>query len=54
MAKFSVEVHESASRVLEIDAISAEEAQQMVEDLYRAGTIVLDENDFQDVEFNII
>ena len=51
---FKIEVFESSARVLEVNAKSAEEAQKMVEDLYRAGTIILDENDFQNVEFNII
>jgi hypothetical protein len=54
MQKFSVEVVETSTRVIDINAISEDEAVKLVEELYRAGTVILDSNDFQDVEFNII
>lgn len=54
MQKFNVEVLETSARVMEIEAVSEEEAIKLVEDLYKDGVVVLDENDFQDVKVSVI
>ncbi|MCP4596245.1 DpnD/PcfM family protein [Neptuniibacter sp.] len=46
MANFKVEIKETLSKVLDIQADTAEEAMQIVDDMYRDGEeLVLDVND---------
>ena len=52
MKTFKVEIKEILSRVIEIKANSKDEAIQKTEDLYRDEEIVLDYNDFQNLNIN--
>lgn len=47
MKKYKVEIRETLSRVVEIEANSPEEALETVEDLYLDCAYVLDESDFK-------
>lgn len=49
--KYKVNVEELLSRVVEVEAKDDEEAEEIVRDMYRAGEIVLDAEDFQSVEY---
>lgn len=51
--EYQVTVTETLSRVVNIDASSAEEAEETVKSLYRIGTIILDWNDFSNVIFSM-
>lgn len=51
MKKYKVEIRETLSRVVEIEANSSKEALETVEDLYLDCAYVLDENDFKRCEF---
>ena len=48
---FTVYIEEKRSKTIEINAVTEDEALDMVESLYRSGDIRLDEDDFEDVEF---
>ena len=54
MATFLVEVHETASRVVEVDADDMNDALDKVNTMYREEEIVLDAGDFNDYEINVI
>lgn len=55
MKHYEIEVVETLSRVIPIEAINEEQAIEVVKDLYSAGTIVLDSNDHDnDTRFNVI
>lgn len=51
MKKYKVEIRETLSRVVEIEANSSEDALETVEDLYLDCAYVLDESDFKRYEF---
>ena len=51
MKKFDIEIEETLQRVVSVDANSVDEAIDIVHEMYRNEEIVLDENDFMDVEF---
>lgn len=51
MKTFKIEVKETLSRVIEIDALSDEEALLKIEDLYNKEEIVLNAADIIDTEF---
>lgn len=51
MAKYEIRVIEQSSRTIEVDANSREEAVVEVKDLYKNGSIVLDAEDFDCVNF---
>lgn len=51
--EFKVEIKEILSRIVTIKAKSEEEAYQKVKQLYKNEEIVLDDNDFLDVEFTV-
>lgn len=51
MKKFRIEVQESLSRVVEVDAESSSEAVSKINDKYKKAEIVLDYNDFVGVDF---
>jgi hypothetical protein len=52
--KITVEIHETSSRLIEVEAKDKIEAIDKVQEAYSNGEYVLDHNDFQEVEFNII
>lgn len=51
METFKIEVKETLSRIIEIEAVSEIEAYLKVKKMYRNEEIVLDENDFVDTDF---
>lgn len=51
METFKVEVKETLSRIIEIQADSNEEALLRIEELYKKQEIVLDADDFVETEF---
>jgi hypothetical protein len=51
METFKIEVQESLSKVVEIQASDSSEAILKVEELYKKSKVVLDYNDFVDVNF---
>jgi hypothetical protein len=51
METFKIEVKETLSRIIEIEANSCEEAFLIIEDLYKNQEIVLDADDFIETEF---
>lgn len=51
METFKIEVKETLSKIIEIEAISKEEALLKIEDLYYKQEIVLDADDFVEAEF---
>lgn len=48
---FTITIEEKRSKDVTINAVTLDEALDMVESLYRYGDIRLDEDDFEDVEF---
>lgn len=48
---FTIYIEEKRSRTIDINAVTPDEALDMVEELYQRGDIRLDEDDFEDVEF---
>lgn len=50
LKKFSIEVHESASKVVTVEALDLEEAYSKVNDKWRTGEIVLDISDHDNME----
>lgn len=51
MAKFDIEVVETLSRVIEVEANDTEEAKAIVEDMYNNEEIILDWQDLESVEY---
>lgn len=51
MKTYKIEVKETLSRIIEIEAHSEEEAFSKVEDLYKKQEIVLSAEDFVETEF---
>jgi len=51
MKTFKIEVKETLSRIIEVEADSIESAFSIVQDKYKVEEIVLDNDDFVDVEF---
>lgn len=51
MEIFKIEVKETLSRIVEVEADSIESAFSIVQDKYKVEEIVLDNDDFVDVEF---
>jgi hypothetical protein len=49
--KYLIEIVETLSKEIEIEALTAEEAKEAVRQLYRKDEIVLTADDFKDVEF---
>ena len=54
MNEYKVEIHETSSRIVVVNAKDEDAAVDEVREAYEAGEHVLDWNDFQDVEFEII
>ena len=53
MKKYDVEITETLSRVLEIEAENENDAISKVKEMYRKEKIVLDYNDYIDTEIDI-
>jgi hypothetical protein len=51
MEKYTIEIKETLSRIMEVEAPSKEEAFEKLKTLYDAEEIVLDANDFVDVDY---
>ena len=51
MRKFDVEIIETLSRIITVEAENPLEARLLVDEMYRGEEIVLDAYDFQFVEF---
>ncbi len=49
--KYRINVEEILSRVIEVDASSEDEAEDIVKEMYRNEKIVLGSEDFQEVGF---
>lgn len=54
MQTYNVEITETLSRMIEVQAINKDHARDIVERQYQDSEIVLDSNDNVDVQFNII
>lgn len=54
MSKYKVEVVETLVRVVEVEAAGEDEALAKVHDAYKHEEIVLDADDFLDVEFHML
>ena len=52
--KFQIEITETTSRIIEINAKSSDEAWKKVSEMYHKGKIVLDDNDYVDTQIRII
>ena len=50
---YKVEITETLSRVVEVDAESREQAEMAVQEWYRSGYIVLDAEDQKECDINI-
>lgn len=53
MQKYQVEINETLSRVVEIEAENESDAISKIKDLYRQEKIVLDSDDYLDTEIKI-
>lgn len=51
METFKIELKETLSRVIEIEASSEDEALSKIQDLYKKEEIVLDADDYMETEF---
>jgi hypothetical protein len=51
--KYQVKITEYLSRIVEVEADDEVDARLLVEEMYCGEEIVLDSNDFDDVEFEI-
>lgn len=54
MKEYQVEIHETSSRIVTIEAEDEDMAVDMVREAHGNGDHILDYNDFQDVEFNLV
>lgn len=52
MPKFKIEVKETLSRIVEVEAKSEDDAMEIAQNQYNAEEIVLDYADFSEVEFS--
>ena len=54
MDEYKVEIHETLSRVVSINAENNDDAIDKVQEAYNNSEHVLDSNDFQDVGFEVV
>lgn len=54
MAKFKVNITETLSRTIEVEAESASDAKDMVRTTYDNEDLVLDYSDFEEVQIKIV
>ena len=53
MKKYTIEITETLTRLVIIEAENPDEAERLVREKYKNGEIVLDADDFQDYETSI-
>ena len=53
MKKYQVEINETLSRIIEVEAENGNDAVSKIKDLYRKEEIVLDSNDYLDTKIEI-
>jgi hypothetical protein len=53
MKKYSIEVLEILSRIVEVEASDEEDAIEQVRQKYRKCDIVLDDSDYKETEFSV-
>ena len=53
MNKFKIEITETLSKIIEVDADNIEEALERVETMYKEEKIILDSSDFIDKEIKL-
>lgn len=53
MKKYSIEVLEMLSRIVEVEAADEEDAIERVRQMYRKCEIVLDDSDYRVTEFSV-
>ena len=53
MPKYKVEITETLSRIVEVEAENKDSAVSKIKDFYRQEKIVLDSNDYLDTEIKI-
>ena len=53
MPKYQVEINETLSRIIEVEAENENDAVSKIKDLYRKEEIVLDSNDYLDTKIEI-
>ena len=53
MKKYSIEILEVLSRIVEVEASDEEEAIEQVRQMYRKCDIVLDDSDYVETEFSV-
>ncbi len=53
MKKYSIEVLEVLSRIVEVEASDEEDAIEQVRQMYRKCDIVLDDSDYIETEFSV-
>lgn len=54
MNECKVEIHETSSRIVSVDAENNDDAIDKVREAYKSGKHVLDSSDFDDVGFEIV
>ncbi|KKN71233.1 hypothetical protein LCGC14_0422760 [marine sediment metagenome] len=54
MDEYEVEIEETLSRIVTVEAENSDDAEDKVREDYGNGDIVLDSDDFQDVNFEIV
>ena len=52
MSKYKIEIKETLSKIIEIEASSSQEAIDKVKEMYRAEVIVLDSDDYVSTEID--
>lgn len=53
MQKYQVEINETLSRIIEVEAENENDAVSKIKDLYRKEKIILDSNDYLDTKIEI-
>ena len=54
MDRFKIYIKETLSRIVEINAESSHDALEEVKRMYRNSEIVLDDGDYDGVDFNVV
>ena len=52
MNKYKVEITETLQKIIEVEADNKEDAMHKVMKMYKNSEVILDENDFIDLDFN--
>ena len=53
MKKYSIEVMEMLSRIVEVEAVDEDDAIERVRQMYRKCQIVLDDSDYKETEISV-